>query len=51
MSDYLLTYIEANRIGDAIVSVLTPSAVDRVFESRSCQTKDFKIGICCFANQ
>ena len=51
MCAYLLTYIEANRIGDEMVSVLTSSAVDRVFESRSCQTKDFKIGICCFANQ
>ena len=32
----------------AIISVLDPSAVDRVFESRSGQTKDYKTGICCF---
>jgi hypothetical protein len=25
------------------------SAVDRGFESRSGQTKDYKIGICCFS--
>jgi hypothetical protein len=29
--------------------VLTSSAVDRGFEPRSGQTKDFKIGICCFS--
>jgi len=29
--------------------VLTSSAVDRVFESRSGQTKDYKTGICCFS--
>jgi len=32
-----------------MVSVLVSSAVDRGFEPRSGQTKDFKIGICCFA--
>jgi hypothetical protein len=31
-----------------MVSVLASSAVDRGFESRSRQTKDYKIGICCF---
>ena len=30
-------------------SVLTSSAVDQGFESRSGQTKDYKIGICCFS--
>jgi hypothetical protein len=30
-------------------SVLTSSAVDRVFESRSGQTKDYKTGICSFS--
>jgi hypothetical protein len=29
-------------------TMLTSSAVDRGFEPRSGQTKDFKIGICCF---
>jgi hypothetical protein len=30
-----------------MVSVLA-SWVDREFEPRSCQPKDYKIGICCF---
>jgi len=29
--------------------VLASSAVDRGFEPRSGQTKDYKIGICCFS--
>ena len=32
-----------------MVSVLASSEVDRRFESRSGQTKDYKIGICCFS--
>ena len=32
-----------------MVSVLTSSAVDRGFEPLSGQTKDNKIGICCFS--
>ena len=32
-----------------MVSVLTSSAVDRGFEPRTGQTKDYKIGICCFS--
>jgi hypothetical protein len=32
-----------------MTSVLTSSAVDRVFESRSDQTGGYKIGICCFS--
>jgi hypothetical protein len=32
-----------------MVSVLASSAGDRVFEPRSGQTKDYKIGICCFS--
>jgi hypothetical protein len=31
------------------VSVLASRAVDCCFESRSGQTKDYKIGICCFS--
>ena len=38
-----------NRIGGVIVNVAASSAVDRGFESRSGQTKDCKIGICCFS--
>ena len=32
-----------------MVVVLDASAVDRGFESRSGQTKNYKIGICCFS--
>ena len=32
-----------------MVSVLASSAVDRGFEPRSGQTKDYKIGICSFS--
>jgi hypothetical protein len=32
-----------------MVSVLTSSAVDCEFEPRSGQTKDYKIGMCCFS--
>ena len=35
--------------GSVVVSVLTSSAVDRGFETRSVPTKDYKIGICCFS--
>jgi hypothetical protein len=36
-------------IGGVMVSVLTSSAVDRGFEPRSGQTKDYKIDSCCFS--
>jgi hypothetical protein len=32
-----------------MVRVLASSVVERGLESRSGQTKDFKIGICCFS--
>ena len=32
-----------------MVGVLASSVVDRGFEPRSGQTKDYKIGICCFS--
>ena len=34
-----------------MVCVLSSSAIDRGLESRSSQTKDYKIGICCFSAQ
>ena len=34
-----------------MVSVLVSSAVDRGFEPRSVQTKDYNIGICCFSDK
>ena len=36
-----------NSIGGVMVSVLASSAVD----PRSVQTKDYKIGICCFSTK
>jgi hypothetical protein len=32
-----------------MVSMLASGAVDRGFEPQSGQTKDYKIGICCFS--
>ena len=40
-----------NRICGVMVSVLASSAGDRGFESRSGETKDYEIGICCFSAQ
>ena len=38
-----------NRISIVMVSVFTSNAVGRRFDLRSGQTKDYKIGICCFS--
>ena len=38
-----------NRMDGVTVSVLASSAVDRWFQSRSGQTKDYEIGICYFS--
>ena len=40
-----------NRVGGVMVSVLASSAVDLGFDPWSGQTKDYKIGICCFATK
>jgi hypothetical protein len=40
-----------NPIGGAIVSILASSAVNRQFEPRLGQTKDYEIGICCFSTK
>ena len=40
---------QKHRIGGVMFSVLASSAVDRGLETRSGQTKDYKIGICCFS--
>jgi hypothetical protein len=37
-----------DRNGGVMVSMLASSAVGRGFETRSGQTKDYKIAICCF---
>ena len=36
-------------IDSVMVSVLASSVIDRVFEPRSGQTKNFNVGICCFS--
>ena len=41
--------VDRGFIGGVMVSMLASSAVDRGFEPRSCQTKDYKNGICCFS--
>jgi hypothetical protein len=38
-----------NHINGVMVTVLASSAVDRGFEPRSGQTKDYENGICCFS--
>ena len=40
---------KAKRIVCVIVSVLASRAVDRGFKPRLGQTKDYKIGNCCFS--
>jgi hypothetical protein len=39
----------SNRISGVMVSMLTSSALDHGFKPRSVNTKDYKIGICCFS--
>ena len=39
----------SNHIGGIIVIVLASSAVDRGFEPRSSQAKDYNISMCCFS--
>ena len=46
---YMLIWINSNSIGGVMVSMLASSAVYRGMEPRSSQTKDYKIGICCFS--
>ena len=41
--------IRTTRIGGVMVNVLASNEVDRGFEPRSGQTKDYTIGICYFS--
>jgi hypothetical protein len=45
----VLFFYLRNRIDGVIVIVLASSMVDRGFESRAGQSKDYKIGSCCFS--
>jgi hypothetical protein len=40
---------QKHRIGGVMVSVFASSALDRGFEPQSGQTKDYKLGMCCFS--
>ena len=42
-----MCYILFNRIDGVMVIVIALRAVDRGFEPRLGQTKDYKIGVCC----
>ena len=42
-------HLSCNRIDGVMVSVLDSSVIECGFESRSGQTKVYKIGICCFS--
>ena len=42
-------YIQVYCISGVMVSMLTSSALDYGFESRSGQTKDYKISYCCIS--
>ena len=42
--------MEMNRIEGVMASVLASCVVDRGFEPRSDQNKDFIIGTCCFSS-
>jgi hypothetical protein len=44
-------WLTINCIGGVIVSVVASSVGDRDFESRSDQTKHYKIGTCCFSSK
>ena len=48
-STIVLNVQSANNRISVVVRVLASSAVDRGFEPRSVQTKDYTIGICCFS--
>ena len=43
-----ISYITDNRIGGVLIIVLASSDVDRGFKRWLNQTKNYKIGICCF---
>ena len=46
---FIITYIFCNCISGAMVSVLASSMVNHRFNPRLGQTKEYKIGMCCFS--
>jgi hypothetical protein len=51
MRDIGISQQVVNRISGIMVSMLGSNAVERGFEPQSGQTKDYKIGICCFSTK
>ena len=51
MRDIDISQQVVNRISGIMVSMLGSNAVERGFEPQSGQTKDYKIGICCFSTK
>ena len=49
VSVFASSVVDRGFIGGVMVSVFASSVVDRGFQPRSCQTKDYKVGICCFS--
>ena len=49
VNNLIIYQFHYNRIGFVMVTVLTSSAVDRGFQPRAGQTKDYEIGMCCFS--
>ena len=45
----MLTYYNDNLTASVVKWITCSPAVDRGFELRSGQTKDYEIGICCFS--
>ena len=40
-----------NRFGGVMISMLASSKIDRGFEPRSGEIKEYEIGICCFSTK
>ena len=49
LNNFPYSYNLNNRIACIMVSLLAFGSVDRGFEPQSDQTKDYKIGMCCFS--
>ena len=47
--NFMVSSTGMNHICGVMVCVLASSVIDRGFEPWSGQTKDYKVGICCFS--
>jgi hypothetical protein len=48
-SCYILMSLVSGRMGGVMVSLLASNGVNHGFKRMSGQTRDYKIGICCFS--